>query len=696
MNRLAGQNSPYLLQHADNPVEWYPWGEEAFTRARKENKPIFLSIGYSACHWCHVMEKESFRNERIAGILNEHFISIKVDREERPDIDALYLDALRLMGISGGWPLSVFITPDAKPFYGGTYFPPRRKYGRPGFEELLQTISGSWKDKQGDVTRFAQQISNRIVPLEADRQVDAPLEALKDILPSYQESFDRQFGGFGRAPKFPQPGNLTLLLYYWYSAGDQQALSMVESTLDAMAAGGIYDHLGGGFHRYATDDRWLVPHFEKMLYDQALISQVYIQAFQITDNPDYARVARETLDYVLREMTAPGGGFYSAEDADSEGKEGIFYLWDAEQIDQLLDGREAAIFREYYNVTKAGNYENQKTILNITGTIADLADRHRLDPARVNDILSRCRLRLREQRSSRIRPFRDEKIITAWNGLMISALAQGGAALAESRYTLAAERAARFALTRLRENNRLLRFSYRGKAGGKGFLDDYSFLIMGLLDLYQADFDASWLIEARRLAEDMLALFADRERGGFFLDGSDHDRLLARTKPGYDGALPSGNAVAALALYKLHGMTRDRRFREAADGVIGYFSGSIKRSVLSCNALLTALIYGAEPGSEIIIAGEIEREETREMLGILQSRFLPLSSVLLHESEAAGKILENELPFLKNLSSPDGKAKAYICSDFSCQRPVDDAAEFGRLVAEVAKPRLRGGLRSPH
>ena len=456
-NRLINETSPYLLQHAYNPVDWYAWSDEAFERAKKENKPIFLSIGYSTCHWCHVMERESFENEEVAEIMNKHFISIKVDREQRPDVDNIYMTAVQMMTGSGGWPLSVFLTPDGKPFFGGTYFPPEDRYGRRGFKSLLLVIADAWENRHDELVSSAGKISD-VLARQDDRPAGQTLsaDAIKGAFFSLANTFDPTYGGFGRAPKFPQASNLSMLLGYWHRTGDQKALEMVEKTLNAIADGGIYDHLGSGFHRYSTDAVWLVPHFEKMLYDQALLSKAYLQTYQITKNPRYAAIVKEIFDYVLRDMTDPKGGFYSAEDADSEGEEGTFYVWDPKEIAKVIGEDSAKVFNTRYGVTKRGNFEHAKTILNISQSLELLQTKFKLSPKELDDLLTKARSQLFEVRGKRPRPHRDEKIITAWNGFMISSLALGGRVLNEEKYTSAARRAAEFVFGELKKNGRLI------------------------------------------------------------------------------------------------------------------------------------------------------------------------------------------------------------------------------------------------
>jgi len=683
-NKLAGETSPYLLQHAHNPVNWYPWGTEVFERARKENKPMFLSIGYSTCHWCHVMERESFSNERIAKIMNEHFVCIKVDREQRPDVDSVYMSAVQMMTGSVGWPLSVFLTPQGKPFYGGTYFPPHDMYGRTGFDKVLLAIAEAWKNNEKQIIESAGKIN---VALEGLVEYPIREKITPDLLTNAYEhfarTFDGKYGGFGRAPKFPQASNLSMLLGYWHRNKNEAALEMVEVTLNAMAKGGIYDHLGGGFHRYSTDGRWLVPHFEKMLYDQALLSTCYIQAYQATGKETYARVAREVFDYVLRDMTDPGGGFYSAEDADSEGKEGIFYVWEPNEIETILGKEKARVFNEYYGVTTKGNFEDKKSILNITASADELAKRLKMDVAEFGKLLTEAKPRLLAARSTRIGPLRDDKVIAGWNGMMISSLACGGAVLGEEKYVNAAAKAADFVLNSLRHNGRLMRYYRNGKAVEQGFLDDYACMTLGLLDLYEATFDAKWLAHAKELAEKMIELFADEKNGGFFLAAGDSERLIVRNKPAYDGAVPSGNSVAALALLKLGRMTMDERFALSGAKVLEVFSRRLLESPASLSAMLMVVDFQLGPTQEIVIAGKAQQDDTRQMVRLLRSTFLPNSVLLLHQDGPEGKAIEEQIPLLKWQSSTDGKATAYVCENFACRRPLTDIDELKKALSDL-------------
>ena len=693
-NRLIDESSPYLLQHAHNPVKWYPWGAKAFKRAKKKDKPVFLSIGYSTCHWCHVMERESFENEEIAEILNKHFVSIKVDREQRPDVDQIYMNAVMMMTGSGGWPLSVFLTPEGEPFYGGTYFPPKDAFGRPGFGRILLSVAEAWKKKRQRLIESAGKLSEFLKSPEATPvQADLSPDMLDNAFDQFKAAFDAVHGGFGGAPKFPQPTNLSMLLGYWYRTADSKALRMVTKTLDTMVNGGIHDHLGGGFHRYTTDARWLVPHFEKMLYDQAQLSRVYLEAYQITKNQRYAEIARDVFDYVLRDMTDPGGGFYSAEDADSDGEEGTFYLWDAEQISDVLEKEQARLFNAYYGVTAKGNFEKGKTILSIVSSTEQLAKKFEMRPAAIENALAVARRKLFEAREKRNRPHRDDKVITSWNGLMISSLAYGGMVLNERKYTQAAERCAEFVMSTLHESGWLRRYYRDGRVVGKAFLDDYAFTIMGLLDLYEATFNVKWLIEAKTLSEEMIEWFADREGGGFFLTGKDNEKLIARSKPGLDGASPSGNSIAALALLKLGRLTMNQEFAEQGSRILEAFSSQLVQSPANSSAMLIALNFWLGPQQEIIIAGDAEAMDTQRMIERVRSTFLPNAIILLHDLGRANSALYELVPFIKHQIPLSGKSTAYVCENYACREPVNDLDKFERLlVAGAENPRAKNSL----
>ena len=685
INRLSKETSPYLLQHAHNPVDWYPWSKEAFEAAKKQDKPIFLSIGYSTCHWCHVMAHESFENEEIAKIMNQYFISIKVDREQRPDVDSVYMKAVQAMTGSGGWPLSAFLTPDGKPFYCGTYFPPEDRFGRPGFKQLLLTIADAWEKNRPSLLRSADNLTNILAKTDTGLKQELSEDMIKNAADRFSRIFDPKYGGFGTAPKFPQASILSMLIGYSKRSGDEKILSKVTVTLDGMAKGGIYDHLGGGFHRYSTDAKWLVPHFEKMLYDQALISKSYLQAYQVTGNTEYKRIVKEIFEYLLRDMTDSKGGFYSAEDADSEGEEGVFYVWDPDEIEKLLSKEQAKIFKKYYGVTKRGNFEHGKSILHVTKSIKEFAKEFNTDAQQVSKLLSQGRQKLFEARSKRVRPGRDEKIITAWNGLMISSLSYGGAVMGEEKYIRAAERAAEFVLNKLLVNGRLMRFYGNGKAIDKAVLNDYAFLITGLLDLYEATFDAKWLSKAKELSDQMIDLFGDENKGAFFLAGKDAERLILRNKPDYDGALPAGNSAAALSLLRLGQMTMETKYTKAGEGILREFSGRLKQIPSSLTHMLTALDFWLGPRQEIVIAGKFESKETKQMLRLIYDKFLPNTVVLLHEEGKSGQEIESIVPFIKGQNMIDDRATAYVCENFVCNRPVNKLKDFERILADIYK-----------
>jgi uncharacterized protein len=683
-NRLANETSPYLLQHAHNPVDWRPWDAEAFECAREQDKPVFLSIGYSTCHWCHVMERESFEDEETARQLNRDFISIKVDREERPDVDETYMKAVQVMTGSGGWPLSVFLTPEGKPFYGGTYFPPRAGFGRPGFRQVLTGVAQAWRTKRADLLASSQSLTEALGrPFEAGPERTLSPDALEKAFQALSGYFDPVYGGFGAAPKFPQPTMLMLLLNYHHRTGEQTAFDMVDKSLDAMARGGIHDQLGGGFHRYSTDAQWLVPHFEKMLYDQAMIGLAYVQAYQAGPKPIHARVARDVFDYVLRDMTDDEGGFYAAEDADSEGGEGAFYVWRWEEIQRILGESDAEVFCGYYGVTREGNFEEGENILHVAGSIGEIAAKLKKSPEEIGARLAGARQRLLAQRDTRSRPRRDDKIIASWNGLMISALARGGAVLGEDRYIQAATRAAAFILDSLRVDERLMRYRRTGRVVEKAFLDDYAFLILGLIDLHEATFDPRWLHEAKSLAGQMIDLFVDETDGGFFMTGRDAEPLISREKPAYDGVIPSGNSAAALGLLKLGTILMNDRFTNEAERLLRRFSGPIAETPTGFTAMLLALDYRLGPTQEIVIAGR--PEDARPLIEEVRRRFLPNATLLFRQTGDQGDALAEMVPFTGDLSAVEGRATAYVCENYACRRPVATAENLGAILDEISR-----------
>ncbi len=680
-NRLAGEKSPYLIQHAYNPVDWYPWGVEAFRRAKEKDVPVFLSIGYSTCHWCHVMERESFEDEAVAAYLNEHFVSIKVDREERPDIDAIYMTAVQAMTGSGGWPLSVFLTHERKPFYGGTYFPPDDRFGRPGFLSLLKRITSAWTEQRDKVDASGGQIAEAIAGETAGGSSEEPAaETLRKGYDQFRASYDSKWGGFGRAPKFPRAHEISFLLRRQRIHGDAETLAMITHTLDAMAAGGLYDQIGGGFHRYSTDAQWLVPHFEKMLYDQAILARAYTEAWQVTGREDYRRIVREVFGYAMRDLLDAGGAFHSAEEADSEGEEGKFYVWTPAEIESLQGAEAGRAFCAYYGVTAGGNFEHGASILHVTRPAAEVAKELGIPPERLEKILDEGRRKLFDARTRRVRPHLDDKVLTDWNGLFISSLAYAGAAMDEPEWIAAAGRAADFILSRLRKDGRLLHRYRDGEASIPGFLEDYAFFGMGLLDLYQATFEPRWLEESRRLAVESVRLFRDPADSAFRLVGSDGEQLILQTKEVYDGAIPSGNSVAAAWLLKAGQITMDRSLQDAGRGILRAFGSRVARHPAGYPYFLMALELASEPTREVVIAGERGAPATKRMLASVRSRFLPEAVVALHEPGSGGEKIRALVPFIAQQVQKDGKATAYVCRNYACELPTTDPARLEHLL----------------
>jgi len=677
-NRLIHEKSPYLIQHAHNPVDWYPWGDEAFEKAKKENKLIFLSIGYSTCHWCHVMEEESFSDEEVALVMNKHFVSIKVDREERPDIDNIYMTVCQAMTGSGGWPLTIIMTPDEKPFFAGTYFPKRSRLGVPGLIELLNQISKLWQEDAQQIIRSSEQITSALQS-HAITAVGGglTLETLKNGYEQFSGIFDKESGGFGHAPKFPTPHNLSFLLRWWKRSSDSNALAMVEKTLDSMSRGGIQDHLGYGFHRYSTDRKWLTPHFEKMLYDQAMLAIAYIEAYQATKKESYAEVARGIFNYVLRDMTSPDGGFYSAEDADSEGEEGKFYVWTPEEVKRIIGEKAGDIFCRFYGVTKAGNFEGGRSILNIETPIEIFAQKEGIELARLKKILEESRRKLFTERQKRVHPHKDDKILVDWNGLMIAALAKGAQVFENEEYARSAARCADFILKRMRrQDGRLLHMFRDGASPLPGYLNDYAFLIWGLIDLYESTFEVKYLKEAVSLNEEMLKLFWDEKEGGLFFSGEGNEELIIKRKETYDGATPSGNSVAALNLLRLGRMTAKDTFERKADELINAFSSVVEGHPTGYSQFLIAVDFAIGPSKEIVIAGEPGHEDTMEMLMAIRSEFFPRKVVLLHPGGKDGEEIENLSPFLKEQRAIGGKSTAYVCENYTCKLPTTNIKEL--------------------
>jgi uncharacterized protein YyaL (SSP411 family) len=680
INRLVFESSPYLQQHAYNPVNWYPWGEEAFAAARLANKPIFLSIGYSTCHWCHVMERECFENEAIAQFVNQHFIAIKVDREERPDIDAVYVEAVQRMTGSAGWPLSVFLTPDRKPFYGGTYFPADDLPGQTGFPKLLTTLSEAWTTKHDEVLRVSAQLTASLQAAStAGTTTNLNADTLRAAYERMVRSFDGVHGGFGstpngRGPKFPQAHMLTFLLRYWQRSGEAAARQMAATTLDRMARGGIHDQLGGGFHRYSTDAEWRMPHFEKMLYDQAINARAYLEAYQATNDPDDAAVARDIFAYVVRDLTASDGAFYAAEDADSEGEEGRFYLWSREEIVAVLGKDRGSLVADFYGVSAPQVH----TTLQVSTPADAFAKQHSLDSGAFRVTLGKANRALFTARSKRARPLRDEKIITAWNGLMISSLAYGSAVLSDPEYATAAARAADFILTHMQRDGRLLRSFRNQPASTPGYLDDYASLILGLSDLYAATFDVHWLRESDRLSRDMLRLFADPATGGLRYTAVDHESLIASNDDAYDGALPSAQSLAALALLRLGRLTMNETFERRGRAVLAANSQSVSQAPQAHTQMLMALDVVLGPTKEIVIAGAADADATRTLVTTVRHRYLPRTVLALHPPSDGA--IEALIPFLKTQTMIDGKPAAYVCEKYVCKLPTGDPKKLEELL----------------
>jgi hypothetical protein len=677
-NRLADETSPYLLQHKDNPVAWYPWGDEAIEKARREQKPIFLSIGYSACHWCHVMEHESFENEAIAAVLNEHFVSIKVDREERPDLDQIYMNAVQMLTGRGGWPMSVFLTPDLKPFYGGTYWPPHSKQGMPGFDQILTAVLDAWTNRREQAMTAADQITAELQKIgtggvEGESEPGALTPRLIDwAAGQLSRRFDQTWGGFGQAPKFPHPMDLELLLAANDRREQANLVEMVRVTLDRMAAGGIYDHLGGGFARYSVDARWLVPHFEKMLYDNALLARAYLDAYLVTGEANYARVVRETLDYVLRDMTDPAGGFYSTEDADSEGEEGLFYTWTPDEIDAVLGDERGATFGRVYDVTDVGNFEG-RNILNLPKTMEQCAKLLEREPEELATELAESRAALFAEREKRVHPHKDDKVIVAWNGLMIDAMARAGAALSEPKYIAGAEAAAVFILQHVRrDDGRLLHTWRAGRAKLDAYLDDYAALANALVTLYEATFNERYIDEAVRLVEILNDKFADAAGGGFFYTASDHEELLARTKELTDSSTPSGNSLAAAALVRLATLLgRDDYFR-TAEAVLVAAVPIMERAPMAAGQMLLGLDRYLGPRHELVLVGDFACADTFDALSRIHRRFLPRAVVAARDSKPARDCPRSSHldTLFSGRSSSGGQPALYVCENFTCEAPA--------------------------
>jgi uncharacterized protein YyaL (SSP411 family) len=677
-NRLANESSPYLLQHANNPVDWFPWGEEALNKAKLEDKPIFLSIGYSACHWCHVMEHESFENPEIASVMNEHFVNIKVDREERPDLDSIYMDAVVAMTGQGGWPMSVFLTPEGMPFYGGTYYPPTPRQGMPSFEQVLLSISHAYHNQREQVLQNGETLVKHIqrnIPLPSNGSLDpsVPDRAVQAL----GRRFDGIYGGFGKSPKFPQPMTYDFLLRNYYRSPKETTLQMLELTLLRMAHGGIYDQLGGGFHRYSVDAIWLVPHFEKMLYDNALLARLYLHAYQLTKKPFYRKIVEETLDYVVREMTDPSGGFYSAQDADSEGEEGKFFLWTPTEIKRVVGDKDAEIFCAAYNVTSRGNFEG-RSILNVPVPFDEIAEKFELSHSELDETLQRCKQSLFEVREERIKPARDEKVLTAWNGLMLAAFAEAARVLGRSDYLALAINNAEFVLSTMLKDGRLFRTwkAQPGTAKLMGYLEDYAFYADGLLALYQSTFDPQYFEQARQLMNAVLEHFTDEENGGFFDTADDHEQLITRPKNMQDNAIPSGSSMAVRVLLAMAAYTGESRYETPALQTLTRLQEAMVQYPSAFTYWLGTLEFALSAPKEIAVIGSLNTKPAQQMLNFLRRDYYPNQVIAVaEETKTAG-----HPPLVENRPALDGQTTVYVCQNFTCRQPVKTVQELATLI----------------
>ena len=681
-NRLINETSPYLLQHAHNPVDWRPWGQEALDKAQAEDKPILLSIGYSACHWCHVMERESFEDERIAGMMNDNFVSIKVDREERPDIDNIYMNAVQALTGSGGWPLTVFLTPDGKPFYGGTYFPPDDNRGMVSFPRLLTAMADAYKNKRGDVIQATQQLISRVQQMAEVPRAQEPLspDVLHQAFQNLVSSYDFQFGGFGSAPKFPQPMTYEFILRYRKLTNSPRALEMVELAASRMATGGIYDQIGGGFHRYSTDAYWLVPHFEKMLYDNALLVRLFLHLFQATRNDFYRRIAEETLDYVIREMRDPAGGFYSSQDADSEGEEGKFFIWSKDELKLILGEKDAELVGGYFGVSEAGNFEG-RNILNVPQGAESYAAEAGISPEALAATITSAKSKLMEARERRIHPGRDDKALTAWNGMMLRSFAEAASILERDDYRQAAVDCGEFLLRELVSDGRLLRTYKDGKAHLNGYLEDYAYLADGLLYLYEATFDDRWLNEAKELADGMIDLFWEQAENGFYDTGRDHEDLVVRPRDVFDNATPCGSSVAVDMLLRLSVFTGDGEYSRRASSALRAMRQYLIRAPNGMGHWLCALDFYLSTPKEIAIVGDLNAPATKELLRTVHAGCLP-NKVLAGVSPEAASGDASSMPLLEGRTLVDGKPTAYVCQNYVCQLPVTDPESLARQLEE--------------
>jgi len=688
-NRLINEKSPYLLQHAHNPVDWYPWGEEAFAKAKEEDKPVFLSVGYSTCHWCHVMETECFEDEELAQILNSHFIAIKVDKEERPDIDRVYMEVCQALTGQGGWPLTIIMTPDKDPIFAGTYFPKHSASKQLGLMRILTVIHEKWTTNQHELLLYGQKV---VKTLQAELRTFEPSDLkpswFDDAFAQFQKDFDKDFGGFGKAPKFPAPYNLVFLLHYWQNTGNEQALSMVETTLDAMRRGGIYDHIGYGFSRYSVDSKWLVPHFEKMLYDNALLCCLYLEAYQCTDKSDYSQVAEEIIAYVLRVLDDPQGGFYSAEDADSEGREGQFYVWRLEEILQCLGEEQGKIFADFYGVTTKGNFEQDSNILNcINRDIAKYASGQNMSVEKLTQLLRAGRETLFERREKRIHPFKDDKILTAWNAMMTVALAKAARILNQPKYVRRAQRCLDFIYANLfRQDGRLMARYRGGSTDYPAYLDDYAYLLWALVEMYETTFAPEHLVKAQHLAEEMQRLFADTKQGGFFFSGIDNELLITRPKELYDSCIPSGNSVALMAMVRLGRYTGNNELLKTSGRMLQSFAGEVDNFPRFYPGFLLAFELHQAPLSQIIIAGQKNDDTAHAMIAAVGRCYLPTTVAMVNDPSDS-RVIGAVLPRILDYKPVNGRPAAYICENYACQAPYSNVVEFMQAIEKMQEKR---------
>ena len=688
-NQLVEESSPYLLQHANNPVNWHPWGPEAFSKAQQQDKPIFLSSGYATCHWCHVMAHESFEDEEIAAMMNRAFINIKVDREERPDIDKTYMLVCQMLSGSGGWPLNVLLTPQKKPFYAATYIPKEGRHGRPGMHELIPWISQLWTNEREKVQKSTDQIIQAFQKsnsFTSGDQLDS--ESLNTAYQQFEQQFDEQYGGFGSAPKFPTPHNLIFLLRYYHQYGEEKALRMAEQSLTQMRRGGIYDHIGLGFHRYSTDRKWLLPHFEKMLYDQAMLLMAYTEGWQCTNNQLFKQTVDDIIQYLSRKMQHPEGGFYSAEDADSDGEEGKFYIWTTDEIRDTLSPAQAALAIEVFNVTEKGNYKDEatgrqtgKSILHLQQSINELAEERNMDSSQLRKELASIRRQLLEKRQERTTPLLDDKILTDWNGLVIAALAKAGRVLDNDQYIEQAKRCYKFIFNYMVKDETLYHRYRNNEVGINAHADDYAFLIWGLIELYEATFSTEYLEQAVELNQQFIDHFWDDEQGGFFFTAESGEELLGRKKEIYDGALPSSNSVAMLNLLRLGRITGRTNWEKMADQLHKLFASDIQQSLTGFGAALQGIAFATGKPQEIIIAGNREDQSTQQMLQSISSHYLPHTICILNHPHS--DLLHQLIPFLGDFKMKEDTATAYVCQNYSCQQPTTKLSEVERLLQET-------------